>query len=264
MEKSGRPYDDVLKEAQRLGYAEADPASDVEGEDAAYKLALLARLAFGRDVAGRPDRARGDHAAPPVRLPLREAPRAHAAAARRRAGAAVGSDAPPLRADASRLRDVAPREGDGSVQRDRGARRRRAARSCFSGRGAGGDPTATAVLADVVEIARSPGEPRRAAARVRGSPAVRGGDAGGVRVGLSLCASSSATAPASSPTSRGSSPTTARTSRPSSRSPGTTRTRSRSSSRSSPSRGGRSTRALARIGRSPFHVVPPLALPLTD
>ena len=51
MEKTGRPYDEVLAEAQRLGYAEADPASDVGGDDAAYKLALLARLAFGRDVS---------------------------------------------------------------------------------------------------------------------------------------------------------------------------------------------------------------------
>ena len=39
-------YDDVLREAQARGYAEADPSSDVEGLDAAYKLTLLARLAF--------------------------------------------------------------------------------------------------------------------------------------------------------------------------------------------------------------------------
>src|ERR1035437_7105916 len=51
MESTGRSYADVLADAQRLGYAEADPASDVEGDDAAYKLALLARLAFGRDVS---------------------------------------------------------------------------------------------------------------------------------------------------------------------------------------------------------------------
>ncbi|MEY4185756.1 MAG: Homoserine dehydrogenase [Planctomycetota bacterium] len=40
-------YDDVLREAQQLGYAEADPAMDVDGTDAAQKLAILARLAFG-------------------------------------------------------------------------------------------------------------------------------------------------------------------------------------------------------------------------
>ncbi len=43
-------FDTALKQAQRLGYAEADPTSDVEGYDAAYKLAILARLAFGVEV----------------------------------------------------------------------------------------------------------------------------------------------------------------------------------------------------------------------
>jgi homoserine dehydrogenase len=45
-----RPYDEVLAEAQRLGYAEADPTLDVNGSDAAQKLAILARLAFGTKV----------------------------------------------------------------------------------------------------------------------------------------------------------------------------------------------------------------------
>lgn len=44
--EEGVAYDDALAEAQRLGYAEADPALDVTGVDAAHKLALLARLAF--------------------------------------------------------------------------------------------------------------------------------------------------------------------------------------------------------------------------
>ena len=47
MAADARDYADVLHEAQARGYAEADPASDVEGLDAAYKLTLLARLAFG-------------------------------------------------------------------------------------------------------------------------------------------------------------------------------------------------------------------------
>ncbi len=46
MASDGREYADVLREAQARGYAEADPSSDVEGLDAAYKLTLLARLAF--------------------------------------------------------------------------------------------------------------------------------------------------------------------------------------------------------------------------
>ncbi len=50
MSREGTSFDDVLAEAQRLGYAEADPTSDVEGHDAAYKLAILIRLAFETDI----------------------------------------------------------------------------------------------------------------------------------------------------------------------------------------------------------------------
>jgi len=46
MKDKGRDFDEVLKEAQALGYAEADPTFDVEGIDAAHKLAILASLAF--------------------------------------------------------------------------------------------------------------------------------------------------------------------------------------------------------------------------
>lgn len=47
MRQRGLPFETVLSEAQRLGYAEADPTFDVEGIDAAHKLTLLASLAFG-------------------------------------------------------------------------------------------------------------------------------------------------------------------------------------------------------------------------
>lgn len=47
MEQSGQDFDTVLREAQSLGYAEADPAADVDGIDTAHKLAILASLAFG-------------------------------------------------------------------------------------------------------------------------------------------------------------------------------------------------------------------------
>ena len=51
MASTGAPYADVLRRAQELGYAEADPTDDVEGADAAAKMAILARLAFGAPVA---------------------------------------------------------------------------------------------------------------------------------------------------------------------------------------------------------------------
>lgn len=47
METTGRDFDDVLAEAQELGYAEADPSFDVDGIDAAHKLSLLAAIGFG-------------------------------------------------------------------------------------------------------------------------------------------------------------------------------------------------------------------------
>ena len=53
MTESGASYEDALAEAQQLGYAEADPTADVEGYDAAAKIAILASIAFGaRVVAG--------------------------------------------------------------------------------------------------------------------------------------------------------------------------------------------------------------------
>ena len=50
MTNDGASYEDVLKEAQALGYAEADPTADVEGFDASYKLSILSSLAFHTKV----------------------------------------------------------------------------------------------------------------------------------------------------------------------------------------------------------------------
>ncbi|KQO80921.1 homoserine dehydrogenase [Rhizobium sp. Leaf262] len=51
MEKEGLSFEACLKEAQRLGYAEADPAFDIEGNDTAHKLAILTTLAFGAKIS---------------------------------------------------------------------------------------------------------------------------------------------------------------------------------------------------------------------
>jgi homoserine dehydrogenase len=50
MERTGRDFGDVLAEAQALGYAEADPSFDIEGVDAAHKLAILTSIAFGTRI----------------------------------------------------------------------------------------------------------------------------------------------------------------------------------------------------------------------
>lgn len=51
MEKEGLTFEACLKEAQRLGYAEADPTFDIEGNDTAHKLSILTTLAFGSQIA---------------------------------------------------------------------------------------------------------------------------------------------------------------------------------------------------------------------
>lgn len=50
MEREGRPFDDILRDAMSLGYSEADPSADIEGYDAARKMAILATLAFHSQV----------------------------------------------------------------------------------------------------------------------------------------------------------------------------------------------------------------------
>ncbi|MCR4605541.1 MAG: homoserine dehydrogenase [Eubacterium sp.] len=50
MDRDGASYEDVLKEAQKLGYAEADPTADVEGHDTCRKIAILTALAYGAQV----------------------------------------------------------------------------------------------------------------------------------------------------------------------------------------------------------------------
>jgi homoserine dehydrogenase len=66
--ESGRPYAEALAEAQRLGYAEADPTGDVEGYDAAAKVAILARLVLGAPVKFSEVRRQGITAITPAEI----------------------------------------------------------------------------------------------------------------------------------------------------------------------------------------------------
>jgi homoserine dehydrogenase len=59
MSEDGRDYESALAEAQRLGYAETDPSLDVDGTDPAHKLAILAQIAFGVAVTGSSIERRG-------------------------------------------------------------------------------------------------------------------------------------------------------------------------------------------------------------
>ena len=152
MDEEGLPFEEVLKEAQALGYAEADPTADVEGHDAAAKAAILASLAFHSRVADSDVYCEGitkitatdvsvakaiDHVikllaiaelTPDDKISVRVhptlIPRSHPLAAVRNAFNAVFVEA----------------ESAGELM--------------FYGRGAGGEPTASAILGDVIAVAR--------------------------------------------------------------------------------------------------------------
>ncbi|MDB2691305.1 homoserine dehydrogenase [Luminiphilus sp.] len=68
MAAKGREFADVLEEAQRLGYAEADPSFDVDGTDAAQKLVLLASLAFGAQIDAKAPYKQGVDTVSPLDL----------------------------------------------------------------------------------------------------------------------------------------------------------------------------------------------------
>ena len=71
MTREGLAYETALRQAQELGYAEADPTLDVDGTDTAHKLAILAQLAFGASVTTDADPAPGDRPPAAGRHPLR-------------------------------------------------------------------------------------------------------------------------------------------------------------------------------------------------
>ncbi|MEM9458060.1 MAG: homoserine dehydrogenase [Myxococcota bacterium] len=151
MARGGSNYDDALAAAQAAGYAEADPRADVDGIDAAQKLALLALVSFGIRV---------DPAAIPTEGITRIRPFEHQMA--RELGYVVKSVAT-ARADPDGLMlavfpAMVPR---GSLLADvRGSynallvESHALGRSLYYGRGAGMMPTGTAVVSDIIEVCR--------------------------------------------------------------------------------------------------------------
>ncbi len=158
MEHTGRDFADVLREAQELGYAEADPAFDIEGVDAAHKLAILAAIAFGSriDFAGvetsgisrirAADIAQADALGYVIRLiGLAERDPEDAGRLFQRVQPCLVPRAHPLAAVDGATNAVVA-EGDF------------AGRLLFQGAGAGDGPTASAVVADLIDIARRSGD----------------------------------------------------------------------------------------------------------
>jgi hypothetical protein len=175
MARDGRGYGDVLADAQAAGYAEADPAADVEGVDAANKLAILARLGFGAwldpdRIVRRPPSVRGEAPAGITAVTDREVTGAAALGLTLKLVADVSRSA---ETDAERATDT-PGDLAASVvptalpledplARTSGVRNRIEVRAApvgsvaFSGPGAGGPATASAVLGDLHAIARGGG-----------------------------------------------------------------------------------------------------------
>ena len=165
MTDEGRGYEEVLAAAQAAGYAEADPSGDVEGHDAVNKLVILARLAFGTWLAPA-DVATMAAEGPGAGSPGITGVTADDIAAAGAAGQVVKLIASAHRGpngtvEAAVLPTAVP--GDSAFGRTSGVMNRieidaePVGTVAFSGPGAGGPATSSAVLADLMAIARGLG-----------------------------------------------------------------------------------------------------------
>lgn len=151
MRDSGREFADVLAEAQKLGYAEADPSFDVDGIDTAHKLAILTSLAFGTEVNLKAVHIEGIRHISPVDITFAEelgyrikllgiASQTEHGIEQRVHPCMVPLASPIAKVDGVFNAVVAEGDFVGST--------------LFQGRGAGAKPTASAVVADLIDIAR--------------------------------------------------------------------------------------------------------------
>ncbi|WP_415902163.1 homoserine dehydrogenase [Neptuniibacter sp. QD29_5] len=152
MRDKGRAFEDVLKEAQELGYAEADPTFDVEGIDAAHKLTILASLAFG--VPLQFEKAFTEGISKITREDVQYAEelgyRIKHLGITRRSGNGVELRVHPtlipesaLIANVNGVMNAVLVDGDAVGQ------------TMYYGAGAGAEPTASAVVADIVDVVRT-------------------------------------------------------------------------------------------------------------
>jgi homoserine dehydrogenase len=150
MEK-GSTYSDALKEAQNLGYAETDPSFDVEGLDAAQKLAILTSVAFGTEIDSESVFVEGISSIEPEDL-----------AAAEELGYRIKLLGVAQRTDSGIEQRVHPTmvPGDCDIARISGVTNAVAVDGDFigsvilSGPGAGGNATASAVVGDIIDLAR--------------------------------------------------------------------------------------------------------------
>jgi homoserine dehydrogenase len=151
MRDKGLAFDIVLKEAQRLGYAEADPTFDIEGVDAAHKITILASLAFGIPMQFDKTYIEGISKLDAIDIKYAEqlGYRIKLLGITKRTAEGVELRVHPTLIPAKRL--IANVEGAMNavlVQADAvGA-------TLYYGKGAGAEPTASAVIADLVDVTR--------------------------------------------------------------------------------------------------------------
>jgi homoserine dehydrogenase len=156
MRERGREFAEVLADAQKLGYAESDPTFDIDGIDAAHKLAILAALAFGRPVAFDAVYVEGIRRISALDIVfagelgyriklLGIAGHGEAGIETRVHPCMVPQSAPIARVDGVFNAVVAEGDFVGRVM--------------LEGRGAGAGPTASAVVADLIDLARNRATP---------------------------------------------------------------------------------------------------------
>ena len=151
MRSKGLDFDVVLKEAQRLGYAEADPTFDIEGVDAAHKVTLMSAIAFGIPVQFDKAYVEGitKLGAADIKYAEQLGYRIKLLGITKRADKGIELRVHPSLVPSKRL--IANVEGAMNavvVQGDA------VGTTLYYGKGAGSEPTASAVIADLVDIAR--------------------------------------------------------------------------------------------------------------
>ncbi len=158
MREKGREFGAVLKEAQALGYAEADPTFDVEGIDAAHKLTILASVAFGIPLQFDKAFTEGISKLSPADVSYAEelGYRVKHLGIARRLDHGIELRVHPtlvpqaeLIAKVDGVMNAVVIEGDAVGQ------------TLFYGRGAGAEPTASAVIADIIDVTRALSEGTR-------------------------------------------------------------------------------------------------------
>jgi homoserine dehydrogenase len=151
MRERGLPFDEVLREAQARGYAEADPTFDIAGIDAAHKLTILAAIAFG--IPMQLGAAYTEGIAKLTREDIRYAEslgyRIKLLGITKRTPAGIELRVHPTLVPARRL--IANVEGVMNAILVKGDA---AGATMYYGAGAGADPTASAVVADLVDVTR--------------------------------------------------------------------------------------------------------------